>query len=156
MLVEDDFPLCAGGEKAWSDIARVMGILENGRKAGQEIPERRGAFVGTGGSGLIIHKSLLPAMIHVLLTHALVKSPIPPHVSPRPPDVVMQDCLLGNDPICPPKRDGMLVITSRLVMDHIGGMMSTNPLKAKNRDKWRCGWRHPFHGRREVEVVAVD
>jgi hypothetical protein len=48
-----------------------------------------------------------------------------------------------------------MIITSRLVMDHIGGMSSTNEEKAKNSDKWRCGWRHPFHGRTEVDVVVV-
>jgi hypothetical protein len=41
-------------------------------------------------------------------------------------------------------------------MDHIGGMFSTNTHKAVNSDKWRCGWRHAFHGMEEVDVVVVD
>jgi hypothetical protein len=48
-----------------------------------------------------------------------------------------------------------LIISSRMVLDHIGGMATTTEGKLWNNDKWRCGWRHPFHGQDGVEVVVV-
>lgn len=185
MLIEDDFPLC-GGDVGWEAIVHVMEILENGRPRDNSVPggkkggvpTRRGGFVGTGGrfvislrifllltvkfhilafsSGLIIHRTLLPTLIHVLRTYADRVSKIPPRVFRRPADLIVQDCLLGADPMCPPRRENGLVITSRLVMDHIGGLSSTNTQKLPNSDKWRCGWRHPFHGFPEVQVVPVE
>ncbi|KAF9453546.1 hypothetical protein P691DRAFT_658366 [Macrolepiota fuliginosa MF-IS2] len=155
MLVEDDFPLC-GDEAGRNALRTVMKLLEEGREGRSAIPTRRGAFIGTGGSGLVFHRSLLPILIHILRTHADISSKIPPNIPTRPADVVLQDCLLGHDPLCPPEHPGGLIITSRLVMDHIGGMFSTNTQKAANSDKWRCGWRHAFHGMNEVDVVVVD
>jgi hypothetical protein len=49
-----------------------------------------------------------------------------------------------------------MIISSRLVLDHIGGMATTTEGKRLNSDRWRCGWRHPFHGFDGVEVVVVD
>ncbi|KAG8865806.1 hypothetical protein FRC20_009480 [Serendipita sp. 405] len=162
MLVEDDFPIC-GADAGWEAVVRVMEILEGGRpsetgdhKRLGRIPKRRGGFVGTGGSGLILHRSLLPTLIYILRTHADRTPRLPAGVPPRPVDVIVQDCLLGKDPMCPPWREEGLVITSRLVMDHIGGLASTNKYKPPNSDQWRCGWRHPFHGLPEVEVVPVE
>lgn len=155
MLVEDDFPIC-GGERGWDAVKKVMQILENTRSPGTKALNRQGGFVGTGGSGLIIHRTTLPVLILLMHTHAEIASKLPPTAARRPADVVMQDCLLGADPLCPQRPEGGgLVITSRMVMDHIGGMVTTNPTKALNDDKWRCGWRHPFHGRHQVEVVVV-
>lgn len=95
----------------------------------------------------------------------------------RPADLIIQDCLLGLDPLCPQpfshhkshaltekeaenqlmdgSGGGPLIITSRLVMNHIGGAASTTEGKVYEPGKWRCGWRHPFHGREEVDVVVV-
>jgi hypothetical protein len=141
-------------------------------------------------SGLIIHRTLLPTLIRTLRAHSDKPSTLPPGVPKRPADLIIQDCLLGVDPTCPPRqynnhyqlddsdfystsdpngnldsnsnRGGVssggrgLLITSRLVMDHIGGLSSTNTYKAPNSDKWRCGWLHPFHGLPEVQVVPVE
>ena len=173
MLVEDDFPLCYDdiGKNA---LRQVMQILEASRHQGSNVPTRRGGFIGTGGrcvhtylsrlprsviiadSGLIIHRSLLPILTLLLRVHAERTPKLPAEMAIRNPDQVIQDCLLGVDPLCPKYEDGKgLVITSRIVMDHIGGMFSTNKYKAPNKDKWRCGWRHPFHGRSQVEVVVI-
>lgn len=87
----------------------------------------------------------------------------------RPADIIIQDCLLGVDPLCPTaspsedtaediwfaRKQPTMVITSRLVMDHIGGNASTAKGRVYDLNKWRCGWRHPFHGRPEVTVVPV-
>ncbi|KAG6910044.1 hypothetical protein DXG01_013768 [Tephrocybe rancida] len=150
MLVEDDFPIC-GGDRGWDAVKRVMQILE-ARSAGQGI--KPGGFIGTGGSGLIIHRTMLPILTFLMRTHAEIASKLPPASVRRPADLVMQDCLLGTDPLCT-QEAGKLVITSRLIMDHIGGMVTTNKNKALNSDKWRCGWRHPFHGNTQVEVVVI-
>ncbi|KAJ7673667.1 hypothetical protein DFH06DRAFT_1266697 [Mycena polygramma] len=166
MLLEDDFPLC--GLRARDALARVMQELERGRTP--DYLERRGAFVGTGGSGLIFHRTLLPIISTVLKLHANTESALPVDVIRRPADLIMQDCLLGIDPLCPRRAEvmgmhadptsatasagGNLVITSRLIIDHIGAVASTHG-REYGQDQWRCGWRHPFHGRDEVDVVLV-
>jgi hypothetical protein len=117
------------------------------------IPSGLPRTVIIAGSGLIIHRSLLPLLMLLLRVHAETTPKLPAEMTIRNPDQVIQDCLLGVDPLCPKYEDGKgLVITSRIVMDHIGGMFSTNKYKAPNMDKWRYGWRHPFHGRSQVEV----
>ncbi|KAJ7760672.1 hypothetical protein DFH07DRAFT_740727 [Mycena maculata] len=152
MLLEDDFPLCSARGRDY--LARVMQELERGRSP--EYLERRGAFVGTGGSGLIFHCSVLSIVYTVLKLHANTQSALPVDVLRRPADLVMQDCLLGIDPLCPRlSPGGNLVITSRLIIDHIGAVSSTTPGRLYGQDQWRCGWRHPFHGRDEVDVVVV-
>jgi len=50
---------------------------------------------------------------------------------------------------------GPLVITSELIMEHIGGKASTMTGRVYRNGTWTCGWRHPFHGREEVDVVVV-
>ncbi|KAK1224960.1 hypothetical protein PQX77_012109 [Marasmius sp. AFHP31] len=189
MIVEDDFPLCQNGADI---LKRTMWLLELGKKQALKASSEaevgtRSAFIGTGGSGLIFHHTLLPMLEHILRTHALPfrpgKTPFPPFAIRRPADVVMQDCLLGLDPLCSrelyPLRilqtntlpdsvkedleninrqsdgDVTMFIPSKLVMDHIGGMVSTTFGKKGNTDKWRCGWRHAFHGKRDVGVLVV-
>lgn len=172
MLIEDDFPICAG-EVGKNALRQVLSILDASRPYPSShnpdrLPFRRGGFIGTGGSGLIIHKTMLPVLQVVLRVHAERQSKLPEGLPRRPPDVVLQDCLLGKDPMCPiPQGDVCLdqnskpstcglVITSQLVMDHIGGLYSTTRGKTPNSDKWRCGWRHPFHGSQGLEVVVAD
>ena len=185
MLVEDDFPIC--GEWGWQGLLRVMQELERGHNTpSPETTKIWGGFVGTGGrcvffflgvttgcsrldSGLIIHRTLLPILTNTLRLHALTKSPFPAFMARRPADIVIQDCLLGVDPLCPTapsskdraegiwivRKQPTMVITSRLVMDHIGGTASTAKGRIYDLNKWKCGWRHPFHGRPEVIVVPV-
>ncbi|KZP04625.1 hypothetical protein FIBSPDRAFT_767073, partial [Athelia psychrophila] len=134
-------------------------------------------------SGLIIHRTLLPILSFILRAHASADSSLPAQLEPRPADLIIQDCLLGIDPLCPSPRHpsslnsiprlfdgytpqshkpafqgqggGPLVITSKLIMDHIGSSDSTMPGRSYEEGKWRCGWRHPFHGREEVDVIVV-
>lgn len=132
-------------------------------------------------SGLIIHRTLLPILSFILRVHASTDSPLPSQLPLRPADLIIQDCLLGLDPLCPSPQlsplnpiprladgyaaqlqptlqgqgGGPLVITSKLMMDHIGSADSTVPGRSYEEGKWRCGWRHPFHGRAEVDVVVV-
>ncbi|KAF8554277.1 hypothetical protein OG21DRAFT_1597413 [Imleria badia] len=168
MLVEDDFPIC--GERGWQGVLRVMQALQQGHDTpSPETTKIWGGFVGTGGSGLILHRTLLPILASTLRLHALTSSPFPPFMARRPADVIIQDCLLGVDPLCPTassskdvaegiwfaRKQPTMVITSRLVMDHIGGNASTSKGRVYDSNKWRCGWRHPFHGRPEVIVMPV-
>ncbi|KAH8831191.1 hypothetical protein DL96DRAFT_1459763 [Flagelloscypha sp. PMI_526] len=160
LLSEDDFPLCEyGGRQGWDVVKEVVRVLERDRTKHGDV---RSGFVGTGGSGFIIHRTYLPLLIHILRTYASNSTTLrlPDQVVRRPPDVAIQDCLLGKQASLCERRQGAsnkppLVIPSRLVVDHIGGMYTTNRDKAFNADKWRCGWRHPFHGREEVGVVVV-
>ncbi|TFK19657.1 hypothetical protein FA15DRAFT_674248 [Coprinopsis marcescibilis] len=171
MLIEDDFPLC-GGEVGYNAVREAMGLLEASRPTstpGQILPpHRRAAWIGPGGSGIVIHHTWLSILQLLLRTHADTHSKLPSGETPRAPDQIVQDCILGRDPFCRypnervcPDLSGRLgecglVITARQVMDHIGGMLTTNPNKSGNSDKWRCGWRHAYHGHHGVEVIPVD
>jgi len=73
----------------------------------------------------------------------------------RAPDQIVQDCILGRPGSLCEREHGRCIISSRLVLDHIGGMATTTEGKAPNSDKWRCGWRHAFHGDGQVDVVVV-
>jgi hypothetical protein len=130
-------------------------------------------------SGLIIHRSLLRMLSHLLHTYSASDSIAPDSVIHPAPDELIQACLLGRHSACLPTSDNphyhpsvmqsselrggyygepepQMITTSRLVLDHIGGMATTTEGKAGNADKWRCGWRHPYHGADEVEVVVVQ
>lgn len=149
MLAEDDFPLCPG---AWAVLSTVMAELEAERAAGRV----RAGFVGSGGSGLIMHRSYLPLLQVVLREYSRSASRLPAGVHRRAPDQVVQDCLRGTPGSLCERRDGQrMLISSRIVMDHIGGMATTTQGKALNSDKWRCGWRHAWHGAPDVDVVVV-
>jgi hypothetical protein len=106
-------------------------------------------------SGLVIHKSYLDILQISLRAYSAIQSPIPEGVHRRAPDEVVQDCIMGRPNSLCERRTGKVVISSRLVLDHIGGMATTTDGKGLNRDKWRCGWRHAFHGDDAVEVVVV-
>ncbi|KAH8096861.1 hypothetical protein BXZ70DRAFT_944846 [Cristinia sonorae] len=159
MLAEDDFPVC-GGTEGWDVITTVVNMLETDRLSGVAIgaPNLRAGFIGTGGSGIIIHHSYLRLLIMLLRTYSSLSTPLPPNIARRAPDLVVQDCILGRQfSLCERQRgvNGKTIISSRIVMDHIGGMATTTSGKGLNSDKWRCGWRHPFHGDEAVDVVVV-
>lgn len=57
----------------------------------------------------------------------------------------------------PPRHPSRHLITSRLLMGHIGGALSTGGRKYSE-GKWACGWRHPDHGQGasgDVGVIVV-
>ncbi|KAI0337967.1 hypothetical protein BDW22DRAFT_1338850 [Trametopsis cervina] len=140
MFVEDDFALC--GQWGWENFMKVMARLNEGRKL-------NGAFIGTGGSGLVFHRSLLPALEHMLSVITALDSEHATH-SPMPADVLLQQCLSGELLFCP--NDGY-VISSRMLMGHRGGKLSTGN-RIYDDGKWACGWRHPQHGNKGAEVVV--
>ena len=115
---------------------------------------------GCSCSGFIIHRSYLPILIRLLRTYSSLDTTFPSSVHRPFPDQVIQGCLLGlKDGLCERHTTGpdepIMIIPSRLVLDHRGGMATTTEGKLLNSDRWRCGWRHPFHGFDRVEVVEV-
>ena len=109
-------------------------------------------------SGIIIHRSYIPTLVFLLRTLSTVNSSLHPDVVRRFPDQIIHDCILGRQYSFCQRHDAKqtkLIISSRLVLDHIGGMATTTPGKSGNTDKWRCGWRHAFHGDEMVDVVVV-
>jgi hypothetical protein len=119
-LMEDDFPVC--GRKEWREI-------ENTIYRAQEI-DHCGVFVGTGGSGLFLKPDVTK-----LITSRLLQD------INMPPDIVIQDCLLGKLPEC---QHCQIVTSKRLLMYHIGYNASTSEDRSYRKDEFQCGWRHPF------------
>lgn len=68
-----------------------------------------------------------------------------------PPDVLLQRCLSGEIPFC---LNNGWVISSRMLMGHRGGALSTGNRTYED-GKWACGWRHPQHGQKGADVVVV-
>lgn len=106
-------------------------------------------------SGIIFHHSYLRILQLTLRAYSAAESAIPQGVFKRAPDVVVQDCVMGRPHSLCERRKGKLIIPSRLMLDHIGGMATTTKNKLLNSDQWRCGWRHAFHGNDAVEVIVV-
>ncbi|KII96166.1 hypothetical protein PLICRDRAFT_96669 [Plicaturopsis crispa FD-325 SS-3] len=140
MLVEDDFPLC--GQWGVDGLVQTVDALRRRRKQGGHMS----GFVGTGGSGLLLHSSIIPIAANLLLTQAMSTNLLAPTAT----DIVLQQCIRGVNPLCPPST---LLIPSRLIMHHAGGELSTFEGRSYPQDRWACGWRHPMHGMKDVEVV---
>ncbi|KAK9761418.1 hypothetical protein K7432_013694 [Basidiobolus ranarum] len=132
-IIEDDFPLC---ENTWPEFLRVL------YHANKHVPEHCGAFVGTGGSGLIFKQHIVQRAHQLLLTED-------PEI---PPDIILQDCLLGIHPQCQ-ECSQTLVISKSLLMHHVGFNTSTSDDRVYNSDEFQCGWRHPFNGEQSTIIV---
>ncbi|KAG1048790.1 hypothetical protein G6F43_008844 [Rhizopus delemar] len=125
-LMEDDFPVC--GPHAWHEIEKVI------YKAQKNVPHHCGIFVGTGGSGLFLKPEVARLVSRLLL-----------HYVDRPPDIIIQQCLLGELPECSTCSDS-LVTSKTLLMYHIGYNTSTSEDRTYKKNEFQCGWRHPFNG----------
>jgi hypothetical protein len=125
-LIEDDFPLC--GKDAWQMFLRVLW------EANTHLPHRCGAFVGTGGTGIILHHSMIETAAKLLVN---------PDYERTPPDVLLQDCLKGDIPLCSYCKKTM-IISRVLLMRHIGFNTSTSDYRSYTEEMYQCGWRHPF------------
>ncbi|KAK9768025.1 hypothetical protein K7432_001661 [Basidiobolus ranarum] len=132
-IVEDDFPLC---EDTWPEFLRVL------YHANKHVPEHCGAFVGTGGSGLIFKRPIVERAYQLLLS----EDPA------TPPDIILQNCLLGITPQCQ-ECSQTLVISKSLLMHHVGYNTSTSDSRAYNSNEFQCGWRHPFNGEQSTIIV---
>lgn len=65
------------------------------------------------------------------------------HYVDRPPDIIIQQCLLGELPECSTCSDS-LVTSKTLLMYHIGYNTSTSEDRTYKKNEFQCGWRHPF------------
>lgn len=123
-LVEDDFPVC--GIKEWQKIESVI------YAANIKSPNHCGVFVGTGGSGLFLKPKIAKLASGLLLKY--------PNL---PPDIIIQQCLLGNLYEC--RECTQTLVTSKtLLMYHIGYNTSTSVDRSYKKNDFQCGWRHPF------------
>ncbi|KAK4510805.1 uncharacterized protein ATC70_005239 [Mucor velutinosus] len=125
-LVEDDFPVC--GAKQWRQIESVI------YDANMASPGHCGVFVGTGGSGLFLKPKIAKLASGLLLKYPSL-----------PPDIIIQQCLLGNLKEC--RECSQTLVTSKtLLMYHIGYNTSTSADRSYKKNEFQCGWRHPFNG----------
>ncbi|CAG8646869.1 991_t:CDS:2, partial [Paraglomus occultum] len=124
-LVEDDFPLC---EDKWAELLTVV------YEANVKSPDHCGVFVGTGGSGLIMKRKQALISSDLLLQEILT-----------PPDIILQNCLLGTGKGCE-ECSQTLVTSKTLLMYHLGYNTSTSPDRIYQKNEFQCGWRHPFNG----------
>ncbi|KAI8071495.1 hypothetical protein BC940DRAFT_270282 [Gongronella butleri] len=123
-LLEDDFPIC--GRHAWREIENII-YLANTR-----VPNHCGVFVGTGGSGLFLKPDIARLASDLLFKY-----------DDMPPDIVIQQCLLGKLPECASCQQ-QLVISKTLLMHHIGYNTSTSDDRSYKKNEFQCNWRHPF------------
>ncbi|KAH8926467.1 hypothetical protein BT69DRAFT_1215225 [Atractiella rhizophila] len=139
MIAEDDFPLCS--DRSWVHLLSLLG------------KESCSAWIGTGGSGLVIQRRLAEKVSSILLVMA-----------EYPTDLDLQDYLLGkrggecseriqNDPRDRVGRRKGMVVSDRLEMKHIGFNSSTVPGRRYRKSEFQCGWRHPFNGDPDVLVL---
>lgn len=90
-------------------------------------------------SGLLVRPSILPLLRTALKEHAFKLNP----------DVIIQDCLVGDLPVCSSCK---LAASRRLLFRHTGAAESTYKNRTYPADRWQCGWRQPFNGRLGVWV----
>lgn len=146
MVVEDDFPVC--GEWGWKGIEAVLARLELDRRAAAERqsasdaehePAALGAplagWVGAGGSGLILHRSILPVAEQLLRLYVVSDGKTLPNIVPA--DLVLQQCMSGEISLC--GKEG-IAISSRMLMGHTGAGNSAMGHDTPA-DRWLCRWR---------------
>ncbi|ORX51618.1 hypothetical protein DM01DRAFT_1307372 [Hesseltinella vesiculosa] len=132
-MLEDDFPIC--GRRAWREIENIIYL------ANTHMPHHCGVFVGTGGSGLFLKPHVAKLASQLLFKYV-----------DMPPDIVIQQCLLGKLPECVTCSQ-QLVISKTLLMHHIGYNTSTSSERSYNKNEFQCNWRHPFNGDPDVAIL---
>ncbi|KAG0008413.1 hypothetical protein BGZ80_003481, partial [Entomortierella chlamydospora] len=129
-VMEDDFPFCENG---WQEMLNTI------YEANQKVPEHCGVFVGTGGSGLIFKRAVALTASFILERdlHTISLGLTTP-----PPDVSLQNCLLGEHEFCS-SCAGTMVTSKTLLQRHLGYNSSTSG-GGYDKNQFQCGWRHPF------------
>ncbi|KAI8358257.1 hypothetical protein B0O80DRAFT_480398 [Mortierella sp. GBAus27b] len=131
-VMEDDFPFCEGG---WQEMLNTL------YAANQKVQNHCGVFVGTGGSGLIFKRSV------ALTASFILEEDIATHAQglhAPPPDISLQNCLLGEHEFCS-SCAGTMVISRTLLQRHLGYNSSTSG-GGYDKNQFQCGWRQPFNG----------
>ncbi|KAF8928110.1 hypothetical protein BGZ58_009873 [Dissophora ornata] len=138
-IMEDDFPFCAGG---WQEMLNTI------YEANQRVPDHCGAFIATGGSGLIFKRSVALTASFILENDVLLHER---GEVVSPPDISLQNCMLGKHDYCA-SCAGTMVISKTLLQGHLGYNSSTSG-EGYHRSQFQCGWRHPFNGSPAVHTV---
>ncbi|KAG0004478.1 hypothetical protein BGZ65_000286, partial [Modicella reniformis] len=129
-IMEDDFPFCAGG---WQEMLNTI------YEANRQVPDHCGAFITTGGSGLIFKRSV------ALTATFILENDVRVHERgglATPPDVSLQNCMLGKHDYCS-SCAGTMVVSKTLLQGHLGYNTSTSG-DGYHHSQFQCGWRHPF------------
>ncbi|KAI1318564.1 hypothetical protein EDD11_006254 [Mortierella claussenii] len=139
-IMEDDFPFCEGG---WQQMLNTI------YAANHQVQDHCGVFIGTGGSGLIFKRSVALTASFVLESdiHSRAQGLYAP-----PPDVSLQNCLLGKHDFCASCAD-TLVTSKVLLQHHLGYNSSSSREDGYDRDEFQCGWRQPFNGLPDVHTL---
>ncbi|KAG0005491.1 hypothetical protein BGZ79_004491 [Entomortierella chlamydospora] len=138
-IMEDDFPFCADG---WQKMLNTI------YDANQKVPNHCGAFIATGGSGLIFKRSV------ALTASFILENDVLAHERGEvvsPPDISLQNCMLGKHDYCS-SCAGTMVTSRTLLQGHLGYNSSTSG-EGYHRSQFQCGWRHPFNGSPAVFTV---
>ncbi|KAG0223943.1 hypothetical protein BGX31_008269 [Mortierella sp. GBA43] len=138
-IMEDDFPFCEGG---WQEMLNTI------YQANQQVPGHCGAFIATGGSGLIFKRSVALTATFILENDVRVRER---GGLATPPDISLQDCMLGKHEYCS-SCAGTMVVSKTLLQGHLGYNTSTSG-DGYHSSQFQCGWRHPFNGSPEVHIV---
>ncbi|KAF9175682.1 hypothetical protein BGX20_002285 [Mortierella sp. AD010] len=138
-IMEDDFPFCADG---WQKMLNTI------YDANQKVPNHCGAFVATGGSGLIFKRSVALTASFILENDVLAHER---GEAVSPPDISLQNCMLGKHEYCS-SCAGTMVTSRTLLQGHLGYNSSTSG-DGYHRSQFQCGWRHPFNGSPAVFTV---
>ncbi|ORZ16795.1 hypothetical protein BCR41DRAFT_353189 [Lobosporangium transversale] len=131
-IMEDDFPFCKNG---WQEMLNIL------YEANRQVPDHCGAFIATGGSGLIFKRSVALAATFILENDVLEHER---GGIASPPDVTLQNCMLGKHDYCS-SCAGTIVISKALLQGHLGYNSSTSG-EGYHKSQFQCGWRHPFNG----------
>ncbi|KAF9343471.1 hypothetical protein BGX26_005673, partial [Mortierella sp. AD094] len=131
-VMEDDFPFCENG---WQEMLNTI------YAANQKVPEHCGVFVGTGGSGLIFKRTVALTASFILERDL---DTISQGLTTPPPDISLQNCLLGEHEFCS-SCAGTMATSKTLLQRHLGYNSSTSG-GGYDKNQFQCGWRHPFNG----------
>ena len=165
LLLEDDFPLCPG---AWGQLLRLL------CDCARDYPDSRGAFAGTGGSGLVLRREHLGPALKALdilprlqdtkwktrvdsciasMNEQIETKESKEKVDEMDPwceenikhDIILQSFLL-QAPLC---------VTRSLLFYHIGYASSTFEANgdAQSKPDWQCGWRQPLTERPQAVML---
>lgn len=138
MVQEDDFEMCQNGMKY------MFSIMCEARRMQKDAC---GGFVATGGSGLILHRSIVNVVVHLLLKQIVS---VPPHRWES--DLTIQKCIKGEWPECA-QCAGSLTIPSRLLFRHIGFKSARNGYQ--HPVEFTCEWRHAWAGTEQNVTVVI-
>ncbi|CAO3571818.1 unnamed protein product [Mortierella alpina] len=138
-VMEDDFPFCEGG---WQEMLNTLYL------ANEKVHDHCGVFVGTGGSGLIFKRSV--ALTASFILEGDIQTAAQGLRAP-PPDISLQDCLMGKHEFCS-SCAGTMVTSRTLLQKHLGYNSSTSG-DGYDKNQFQCGWRQPFNGRPNVHTL---